>query len=313
MTSITFSVAIDKAISSGHNCPIPPVCNLSVDVPALTQEQRELIASRITATGMIHSRDEDGREHPIPVTADAPTVEALCAAIAAENEAIATYADRQAAAKAAEAEADRVASEAALDSALVAPVGRAASRVYLRGDLSVGVYAPGSIESVEWQYDQWSVSYLPDASIRDSDRAKTVAAECQRLTNESSAKAIAAAAAKLEQLVQDRRDWVAAHGSTRLRRMMVEGIDCESTYQSERSRFEASAFDADLAEARPGWAPCEESEIDRDIKDVSLQSLALIEAGRATCQNCRLVRHTGMGRLVCVDEYCGRLICWPKD
>jgi len=121
----------------------------------------------------------------------------------------------------------------------------------------------------------------------------------------------AAQRAEAERKEQERRDWIAAHGSQRLVTMLAEGIGCEETYQRERARYDGQQFRARLEERRPGWELAEEDEIDRDVHDVPMRALRILAAGRQLAAGCKLAKRDG--HYVCVDTFEGRLIVWPPS
>ena len=82
----------------------------------------------------------------------------------------------------------------------------------------------------------------------------------------------AANAAKAQAKLQERLDWIAQHGSVRLKRCVAENIACDGIYRDER-----------LAVDRPAWFQSQRVRGDFEaIINASLPALELLDAARKT-------------------------------
>jgi hypothetical protein len=331
-TLIRFAINQAAAIRSGYNVPVPPTIEMEVDAETLSQEQREAISSRRNSDGDIVSLDEEGLssngqyrqtgivdrlEGRIPrlVLAEAPTISAVCDAIASEDEAIRSLPARKAEKK----EKERLANIEVVKYEIENPRRHSDSVVYvsLNDDWSCSVsdYTPrGNIAVTSRSYSSQYVMDHYRCDVEELNESLKQTRERLRADNAlRRQRAIDDAKAELQAVIQERLDWIAAHGSQRLVRMVAEGIQCEKTYQSERSKYESGAFAAQLVEGRPGWRLVEESELDRDVHDVSMRAFTILDAARRISPTSKLAKLKASGKYVAVDHFHGRLICWPQD
>jgi hypothetical protein len=243
-----------------------------------------------------------------------PRIEDLLAAVRAEDEAAATYQARQ---EAQRQERARAAREESLSRMAERNTCERTRWLYLMDDGRIedrDYRDPGrGLATENYTYTAVWQAYLADGAVRESAEAQALAAQCEAETAEAREAARVIAAAKLAAIVEARHQWIAEHGSPRLRRMAAEGIDHYATYQRERDRHEAGEFAALLAADRPGWTEVAEGQLDLAVADVSSRTLALLDAARAAAPGCRLARHKKLDRYVAVEEYQGRWIYWPQD
>lgn len=78
------------------------------------------------------------------------------------------------------------------------------------------------------------------------------------------------------------REWIAAHGSERLKRCLAEGIECRAAYRDER-----------LAAERPGWVWADGSggEVDAP-RNPPAESFTVLDEARKTDPSAKLMRWT---------------------
>jgi hypothetical protein len=111
-------------------------------------------------------------------------------------------------------------------------------------------------------------------------RARDEADRCATETREYIVRWAAEKAAQEEAEEKERADWIAAHGSERLRRAVRLGLadSIDESYLEER-----------LAMERPGWRP----ELQREERGTAIEpsdeALTALEAARAQWRNCTLV------------------------
>ena len=65
-----------------------------------------------------------------------------------------------------------------------------------------------------------------------------------------------------------REEWIAAHGSERLRRCIAEGLECEAVYRDER-----------LAAERPGWRFLDGTKLE-DARNPPMAAFAMLDEAR---------------------------------
>lgn len=296
-TRLIFAVDPQASFRRGVPCPTPPKVAIEVDPAMLSDEERDLIASHLVATGEVTSN----RAPFELVTADEPTVAGLIAAVrrdVAKGEAIAA---QEAANVAARLDRARVwlahASVQQADAGTGSNWHSGLKRYvrYQRHAISSGV------EFFESHYHD--VLALPEYVA--------LQAEVERLNAAEFAAAVAAEEAEQRRREQEQESWIAAHGSARLKRLVAEGIGWSKTYESERNKYEESQFAAALAAERPGWYEVQEGDLDRDLADVSSRALALLDAGRQIDPEATLARVKASGKYVIVAEFRGRVIAWP--
>lgn len=96
----------------------------------------------------------------------------------------------------------------------------------------------------------------------------------RKLAKESQIEAEKAAA------VREIADWIAAHGSPRLRACAAEGIECSAIYRDER-----------LAAERPGWRWAQETwGTDSEPRNPPAEAFATLSEARVSVPGCKLVR-----------------------
>jgi len=127
----------------------------------------------------------------------------------------------------------------------------------------------------------WSYDVYDDPRIADQlTLARAEADRCRTETKENIARWAAEKAAQEEAEEKERADWIAAHGSERLRRAVRLGLadSIDESYLEER-----------LAMERPGWRP----ELQREERGTAIEpsdeALTALEAARAQWRNCTLV------------------------
>lgn len=319
MSKITFSVDYPQSFRRGVSCPTPPTITLDVEPSTISQEDRGLIAERLRENGEVASYAEEGGIYRSPRTVKAmePTVLALVAAIRIENEAVATYSQRkeaEAAAKHAALRKDKLAEMLAEPN-----VQNCSARVWLldNGTILVRDYNPGNaIASDTARFIREYITYY-GADVLTPEEAAEYKARHDRLDAASDAKqkaVVAEVAAKLKaEHWQPRLDWIAAHGSVRLQRLAAEDIDFAATYSKEHDSYEEAQLNALLNSERPNWYAVDKNDLDYGISDVSMRTLALLDAGRKLAPTCKLAKLKATGKYVVVEEFQGRLIVWPKD
>lgn len=335
---INFRASVSESMRRGVGCPVPPTISLEVDPATLSEADRALLADRLNDDGDVCRRDEEGYAHNSrwriqataigrhegkpceTVIAATPRIEDLLDAIRAEEHAIATYAERKAADITAKTESDR---QEALNYMHATPCRQTQTP-------AVVLHENGVIDSTDSSYysqvlAKRTAEYQREYVVYHTHRLSSLTAaeqaaylaRCQQYDAESEARQKVAfneaAAALLAEHWQPRLDWIATHGSTRLKRLAAEGIDFAKTYSSELEKYEAKQFDGALAAERPGWKLVHASSIDRNIADVSTRALTLLDAARVLDATAKLARHTGEGKYVAVADFRGKLIMWPCD
>ena len=120
-------------------------------------------------------------------------------------------------------------------------------------------------------------------------RLEAVRAEARKLIDEHNAeverketeKKLAEKEAKIAE-EKERKEWIAQHGSERLNRCSVEGIECKSVYEDER-----------LAVERPGWEWA--GYVDgkyNEPRNPPVEAFAILDAARAVDPQAKLVYWT---------------------
>lgn len=321
MSAITFSVDYAASFRRGVSCPLPPRVTIEVDPASLSPEDRELLASRLRDNGEVASRSETNGllySSPCTVTADEPTVAGVLNAIRAEQKSSATYAERTAA-------KERVAHEERRAFRLAEwrrqpTLQTLQVHVSLLPDGEVRTdesHVPaGAIETALAQYErEYIVYYTGDALTPEENQQYRERHD--QLDRESGTRRQAAIDMATEQLRanhwQPRLDWIAAHGSPRLKRLAKEGIPFARTYESERKNYDEAQYTAALEAERPGWVAVAQDDLVTTVADVSLRTLALLDAARAIAPAARLGKLKSSGKYVAYEEFGGRLIVWPKE
>lgn len=102
----------------------------------------------------------------------------------------------------------------------------------------------------------------------------------KQAAKEREAAAAAAKAAAEERETAARNEWIAAHGSARLRRLVAENIECAAVYRDER-----------LALDRPEWRYDDNSirGAAEEIRNASEEALAILDEARKTATDAKLV------------------------
>ena len=131
----------------------------------------------------------------------------------------------------------------------------------------------GATSAKTEEYGNWFRGYsswhnpIEDSAIlaRVAAVLYTIDTESTRRTTENKQRAEAEDAARKEAALRERNDWIAAHGSPRLRGMLKHGIECDAVYRDER-----------LASERPGWnweSPEGDDEAPRNVPQAALDLL----------------------------------------
>lgn len=302
-TVVTVNLDRQAAIRTGHNVGGNPI-QIAVDVSQLTQDQRDYFAAAYgIADGNVQGVDrnspilrnrkwEGGRvvDYCAALTIPAPTVEALLAVIDQRQAEIRTGEIADAAARAA-----KLAKESADRAARVARMlaGRDEDWLYRECYADLEYSQPtGQTARVR----SWRVTYTTDPELEPLYAAmRDRSAQLNRELAESGHAAVAT--------------WISQHGSTRLQRLVAEGISCHDTYRRERESYDAAEFDRALANERPGWKKATSSI--EPVSDVGERSFALLDVARRVAPAAKLGRHDG--RIVAVETFLGETIIWPRD
>ncbi len=324
MSQITFRVDYPQSFARGVDCPQPPLVTIDVDPSTLASVDRESLAARLNGSGDVCSVDQEGYWHcgntryprrdygppdrngdcrPPLVCAATPRVEDLLAAIRAEDDCIvrhaaAVRAKQDAADQAARAE---LAAWLARDDDSLVSVQRYST---YHGELRQGWYP--AVNTADWTGPN-------RPTLIDDPAAREKMARVDAIVRERNRVKVAEIVAEREAAARERADWIHQRGSARLKRLAAEGIDHDKTYRAERDTYEREQFAAFLATDRPGWTAVTEAELDRDIRDVSSRTLALLDAARQTAPTAALAKLKASGKYVCVEEFRGKLIYWPRD
>ena len=111
--------------------------------------------------------------------------------------------------------------------------------------------------------------------IKDAGRLEEVQAECDRRNAEAAQRREAAKQeelARMEREAAERKEWIFAHGSDRLKRLVEENIEHTAVYLDER-----------LAVERPGWRWTKDVRGDEDEpRNVPESALDLLDKARAS-------------------------------
>ncbi len=151
-------------------------------------------------------------------------------------------------------------------------------------------YSDGAItsspEAVQWETELAAARKAVEMEVKARAEANLLAAEAEK-----------AASAK------ERADWIAAHGSDRLRACAAEGIKCEAVYLDERLAYE-----------RPGWkwyldVPGEYNE----PRNPHAEAFTILAEARKSVPSAKLV-YAGDDNYAAMAEYMGRDIVygWPE-
>lgn len=326
MITVTCNVNRVAALRAGINTGCA-VAQIPVDPAALSQENRNLLASHCNAdlevchreerTGLYHygggytasdphiyyDRNRWPENRPSMVTASAPTIEAVLDAIRANEAAVAACAAQRAQKELAEQQERRANTLAVLTerktkttTRWIGAKRRADGTAELSepssGGVSVGSYAwTVSAQTPEYHYADWplygdkqiigspeSQAWLTELEAKKQAAIRAAEAEAiRRLEAEEQRKARAAEADRQAEV--GRNAWIAEHGSTRLKRLLAEGIELENTYLDERIALE-----------RPGWA----YQYDRrgeanEARNARQTGLDLLDEARKTAPQAKLV------------------------
>jgi hypothetical protein len=309
-TTTTVIVAVDRsaAIRAGINGTASPV-EVQLDVTSLTDEQRSLIADCYRQQG-----SECAQPHLLQPTEGAGyrstlllVVEPTQAGVLAALDPV-LVARRQRAVEAAAQEQTRRDFAARYAQPLAAWFATAPDSELIKHRLCVeaNYYADVPVVgSADPLNDDPNAKQLLHMAV---DHTVGV----QRLRAAIAARDAAQAAAREQKIAAqraDREQWIATHGSARLKRLVAEAIGHDKTYESERSTYESTLFESVLASERPGWRAV--AGVDRDVRDLSLRSLALLDAARLVEPAAKLARYEG--KIVAVAEFLGKTIVWPRD
>jgi len=317
MTTVLVRVNRKAAIQRGINGTDTPVA-VDLDVAKMSQEDRDDVADRIliddagTARLRIRYAGDDqgytpGDVHSAILTVVIPDQPGVLEAIAEERAAVAAeIAKREPLRRAREAQQAALI-QTASEMVIRDPV-NAVYPIRSGGPLSTGCYGDGNTHSVCVDGDRYvSFGELTDAAqAAANEYAASVRAEIER----RKAAAAERKAAAVREAARDRADWIAAHGSHRLRTLAVEGIGHENTYRAERAAWEQAEFDAALSADWPTWTEIDEEDIVRNVDDAPESALAILDAARQTIRSATLARVGG--KYVAVAEYRGRWIYWPR-
>lgn len=118
---------------------------------------------------------------------------------------------------------------------------------------------------------------LRDAKVTEQRQKWAIEKQAAK---EREAAAAAAKQAAEERETAVRNEWIAAHGSARLRRLVAEQIECEAVYRDER-----------LALERPEWRYDDNSirGAAEEIRNASEEALTRLDEARKTAPDARLV------------------------
>src|SRR5579884_1643126 len=225
-----------------------PADYVTVDLADAAAEARELIASHLSIEGTEYVL----RCRGVLVTVSEPTLDGLLAGISA--------AESAAAERAAIEEARRAEEVARTRERLVAD---ARANAWYRGRR--GPYAVASVPAK--LRDDPEVQ----AAVRQAEKAVAAAkAEVDRQIEEREAEEAARRAAEKA----EREEWIAAHGSRRLRRLAAEGIEHDAVYRDERLALERPAWQwSQLGDGEhlPGREPRNAPEAALDLLDAARQ------------------------------------------
>lgn len=318
MTKITFAVNFQQSFLRGVDCPQPPKVTIDVDPASLTQQQRDAIAPRLRDNGEVHARSESDYLYFCQnlVTAAEPTLVGLLDAIAREDEASLTYATRKAVTAARKEKEDYDDSMLKFSQPEIQTIDRF---VVLHNDGTTveSMIAPsyvGIIASLKFTYTRTYQPYLHCDAVREMDMVVRQKESLEAMTQRDHDHWYAQAQADIiAQHWQPRVEWIRAHGSVRLQRLLEEHIECESVYQKERAAYEAAQFDALIAEHRPGWTRISKERLRFEVANVSSRTLALLDAGRSVAPTCVLAKSTIDGKYVVAENFAGEWIYWPRD
>lgn len=303
-TLLTFSCDVAEAVRRGVNCPIPPAVQLPVDLTQVDPADLVLLAARINEKGQILRRDTERGNLTWQIIAPEPTLAGLLEAVRANE---AAYQEQQ--------QYRREQAEAEI-------VG------YCSRDVDRGLRKCYEGVLLTWSVIEYVGAYYASMGLSDprvAARQALLAAEAKRRNEEAQRER----AEQEERARQERSEWIAAHGSARLKRLAAEGIGHEKTYTSERTAWEAnqevSARQAIIEEQLPGWFPlgsaAQRKELVAPVADVGVRTLALLDAARAMAPSVtvtlgKLINGcdgVDAGRIIAVAEIEGRLFGWPRD
>lgn len=249
---------------------------------------------------------------PSLVTATAATVEALIAAIRAEDEAIATLPARKAAAEAAKQEE---AIQAGRIELMREPdVSTVAVCVYVHPETmtirTADYDQPGVMRKVTWER-----RYIHDWCGATPEQTAALTARTADLDRGNTARRDAAIAAAAEELtttvIQPSREWADRHGSGDLRRMIAEGMPWGPVYRDERAAWDAALQAGRIVAARPGWTVLDAPSRLQPPLRPRARAWAILDAARQMVPDCRLMRLDG--RYVAACEYEGKTLTWPGE
>jgi len=238
--NVTFAVNQRLALAQGINAPQPTV-TIDIDPSTLTEEQRNSIAARLNPHMQVCGRDDEGYfsdgssryneprneaanpPHRIPlVTAIAPTLDGLLAAIAAEEQAIVAAAAKKTADKATETERKRAATQQVLDERKTITTNR-----YVEANYT------GAYQAIvpHWPYE-------PDSDVVSSPEATAWLAELEAandVTRSQIEAELAAARAAKQRKIEDiearesakkqfRAEYIIEHGTDDQKERLAEGV-----------------------------------------------------------------------------------------
>lgn len=306
--------AIRRGLNGTDTCVL-----VELDMAALPQEDRDDIARRLSAeplqdcaAPLLRAVDAGGMLYRAPMIVADPSQSGVLEVLAAEREAAAEHAAEREAEEAAKEQSRRAAIDTWLateEDALIETI--TDSLHWRRDDRLEAAHAGRDKYGTCAYYRPHRVVGRPYGSDYRHDEVEAQLGRLDTLAQQHDEEEIQSLLAERDAYLATRRTWIAAHGSGRLITMEAEEIECEATYERERSRYDNAQFAARLADQRPGWELAEEDEVDRHVADVPMRALRILAAGRTIAPQCRLAKRDG--KYVCVDTFEGRLIVWPPQ
>lgn len=278
MLTIMSRIDVAEALRRGHSVQPDSRGRVPVIIPAdLPEEDRRLIADHLYRDGEVMTIAVPEIMPVLPEPTPAGVIEAILAGRRRQQAAQAEQQAHREAAVARAIEHIRARRVREITQSVIVDGERVEYLIAYPSDEGFGYCSAYDYVPPDWraEYDRWR------ADLRAAnDAARIRAEEIARIRAEVREAAQAAEAA-------ERRAWIEAHGSPRLRRLLAEGIEHLAVYRDER-----------LAVERPGWCWLD------DVDDVDLdeprnapeEALDLLDVARATAPDATLAYYvTGTG------------------
>lgn len=289
---LTFCVNLSESFRMGINCAVSQPVTIDIDPEKIHPTNREVIASRLDDKGVVcsfatacesdWSLDHRGK-FSRPITAKAPTAEAVFNAILAEDDAW-----RKSCAE-------------------------------FRTKIETRIQEFLNKDDADLLYDNSPyIDGVPSKSVRtcehwNDSRVKAKAASAQKLADDHNKRIREAYENRLKLEEQAKLDWIDQCGSTDLKRMVTEQMDYSDMYTSEKHDWDEAVASDRLSAERPGWTVIDQDTAKKiqPAKRPRARAWLVLDTARQVEPTAKLGRLDG--KYIAYAEFDGKTIVWPAD